>query len=164
MWLTGSHTRKGNLKVLLLHFLSSSFSSIDLSSPLALSTTRVSRHSPNKHTKYSLVPSQPCLFQTNFLFPPPRPLPPGATLLFPLGSQETISSFLNITGRGKSIYDMPVLIFYRHHLSARALEEGIVISMRVREFKQFSQVHIASKRRTEIYTWVFLTARFPLFH
>lgn len=89
---------------------------------------------------------------------------PPATFQFPLGSQETTSSFLNTTRRVKRIYDMSVLVFYRHDLLARALEEGIVVSMRAREFKQFSQVHKARKWRTEIDTWVFLTTKFTLFH
>lgn len=53
-----------------------------------------------------------------------NPFPP-VTFLFPLGSQETILPFLNTTRTRRSVHD----VFHRHDLLARALEEGIVISI-----------------------------------
>lgn len=108
--------------VFILHSPSSSSSSIVLSSPLALSTTFLPENCPHKHTGMVwYLPSLVCfklISSCHFLN-----LIPPVTFLFPLGSQETVSSFLKTTRRGKRVHDIPVLLFYSHDLLARALRK-----------------------------------------
>lgn len=121
-------TSKEIFSVLLLHSLSC-FSSLHC---LVFTTASFNLFPPKlllQTHKCNSVPSQPCLFQTDFLLPPRQSLSHSDTSVSS-GSQEKIPPFLNTTRKGRrEAHHVPVLTFPRHDLLARVLQEGIVISI-----------------------------------
>ena len=121
-------TSKEIFSVLLLHSLSCFSSLYCLVFPIA-SFNLFPPKLPLQTHKYNSVPSQPFLFQTDFLLPPPQSLSHSDTSVSS-GVSGNNSSLPHTTRKGRrEAHHVPVLTFPRHDLLARVLQEGIVISI-----------------------------------